>query len=122
MAICYSGLNDYEKVIEFATKSLEFNPEYNKALINRAKAHENLKQYEESLNDFKKVSLKDPSFEYKVKELEKKNEIDMEEKKKELFSNLKSFGNTILGKFGLSTDNFKLNQNEGGSYNISFQQ
>jgi hypothetical protein len=35
---------------------------------------------------------------------------------------LKDLGNTLLGKFGLSTDNFKINKDDNsGSYNISFQ-
>lgn len=63
-----------------------------------------------------------------TKDLEKLNE----KRKNEVLSGLKNLGNTILGKmfnspliinilkgkFGMSLDNFKLNQNEGGSYNI----
>lgn len=34
---------------------------------------------------------------------------------------MKGFGNTILGKFGLSLDNFKAEKDpETGSYNIQF--
>ena len=36
---------------------------------------------------------------------------------------LKDLGNTVLGKFGMSLDNFKAVQDPAtGSYNISFQQ
>lgn len=37
-----------------------------------------------------------------------------------MISGLKNIGNSILGKFGMSLDNFKLNQNENGSYNVSY--
>ena len=32
----------------------------------------------------------------------------MEKKKEEVMTNLKTFGNSLLGKFGMSLDNFKL--------------
>ncbi len=35
---------------------------------------------------------------------------------------LKNIGNSILGYFGMSLDNFKLEQGQGGGYNISFKQ
>ena len=47
---------------------------------------------------------------------------DFEEKKEKVMGQLKGLGNTLLGKFGLSLDNFKLNEQPGGGYNISFQQ
>ncbi len=49
---------------------------------------------------------------------------DRQEKMKaEMLDKLKGFGNTILGKFGLSTDNFQMVQDPNtGSYNINFSQ
>ena len=41
--------------------------------------------------------------------------------KEEMLTTLKGFGNTILGKFGLSLDNFKAEQDPvTGSYSIQF--
>ena len=37
-------------------------------------------------------------------------------------SGLKNIGNSILGYFGMSLDNFQLNQNQNGSYNITMKQ
>lgn len=39
----------------------------------------------------------------------------------EMMGKLKDVGNQFLGMFGMSTDNFKLNQAPGGGYNISYQ-
>lgn len=44
-----------------------------------------------------------------------------EKRKKEVLDGLKTIGNNVLGFFGLSLDNFKLNQGENGGYNVSFK-
>ena len=46
-----------------------------------------------------------------------------EQMKAEMLDKLKGLGNTVLGKFGMSLDNFKTVQDpETGAYSISFQQ
>jgi hypothetical protein len=45
-----------------------------------------------------------------------------EKEKDEMLSKLKELGNGILGRFGLSTDNFKFDQQEGGGYSMRFEQ
>ena len=58
-----------------------------------------------------------------VRRLPAKIEERNERMKAEMFDNLKKLGNMCLGPFGLSTDNFKMEQDPGtGSYNIQFQQ
>ena len=45
----------------------------------------------------------------------------MERQKEEMLGKLKDLGNNVLGRFGLSLDNFKADKDpETGSYNISF--
>ena len=39
----------------------------------------------------------------------------------EMLSKLKDLGNTFLGKFGLSTDNFKFDPQDGGGYSMRFE-
>lgn len=41
--------------------------------------------------------------------------------KNEVLGNLKNLGNMFLGKFGINLDNFKLNQNQDGTYNVNYQ-
>ena len=45
-----------------------------------------------------------------------------EKRKTEVIDGLKNIGNSVLGYFGMSLDNFKLEQGPGGGYNISFKQ
>ena len=45
-----------------------------------------------------------------------------EELKEQMMGQLKELGNSLLGKFGMSLDNFKAEKDPNtGSYNISFQ-
>lgn len=41
--------------------------------------------------------------------------------KDEMLGKLKELGNSILGNFGMSTDMFKFDQQEGGGYNMRFE-
>ena len=50
-------------------------------------------------------------------------EAKREDMKEEMIGKLKDLGNSILGNFGLSTDNFKAEKDDAtGSYNIQFVQ
>lgn len=44
----------------------------------------------------------------------------MEKMKDQVVGQLKNLGNMVLNKFGMDMNNFKLNQNGDGSYNISY--
>ena len=39
----------------------------------------------------------------------------------DMMDKLKGVGNTFLNMFGMSTNNFKMNEQPGGGYNISYQ-
>jgi len=40
--------------------------------------------------------------------------------KDEVMGNMKKLGNGVLGYFGMSMDNFKMQQNQDGTYNINY--
>jgi len=113
-------------VIEFATKALDLDCSHIKSLLNRAHAYETKEKPEEALEDYKKLLTVNPKdeafFKQKILALEKKVEELNEKRKGEVLDNLKKLGNSVLKNFGMSLDNFKMEKNEGGSYNISFKQ
>jgi hypothetical protein len=53
--------------------------------------------------------------------LEKENEIKLNKLKEDAMGKLKELGNSILGNFGMSLDNFKMAQDpQTGGWNIRF--
>lgn len=87
-------------------------------------AYEKVDNPEEALLAYKKIvemAPNDVKSQMKVKELEKVVAELNEKRKKEVIDGLKTIGNSFLGLFGLNLNNFKLNQTDGGGYNVSFQ-
>ena len=80
-------------------------------------------EYEEALADAKKIQELDPSFtgiSTTISELEKLHKEKFDKMKDEVLGGLKQLGNSLLGNFGMSLDNFKMNPNADGTYNISY--
>ncbi|XP_050367679.1 uncharacterized protein LOC126786022 [Argentina anserina] len=123
--ICFSKLGKYEDAIKECTKAVELNPSYIKALIRRAEAHEKLEHFEEAIADMKKILELDPSNDQArkaIRRLEPLAEAKREKIKEEMIGKLKDMGNSLLGRFGMSVDNFKAVKDPNtGSYSISFQ-
>ncbi|CAN8284068.1 unnamed protein product [Cochlearia groenlandica] len=124
-AICYLKSGKYEEAIKECTKALEINPNYAKALVRRAEAHEKLEHFEEALADLKKILELDPSNDQARKGIRRLEPLAAEKREKmkeEAIVKLKEMGNTILGKFGMSVDNFKAVKDPNtGSYSFSYQ-
>lgn len=114
----------YAECIEDCTASLELHPLSPKPLSRRSKAHEALEQYAQAIEDLKSLVALDPRDRESSLSLARLQKIENERNEKmkaEMMGKLKEFGNTILGKFGMSLDNFKATQDPtSGSYNISF--
>ena len=123
-AAAHFMLSEWEDVVYEATQAIYLKDKFTKALLRRAKDYEKLDKLSEELEDYKVISEIDPSDKFsakKVKELEKIVAEKFEKQKDEMLSKLKDFGNTILGKFGMSLDQFQAVQDPvTGSYSVSF--
>ncbi|XP_062201361.1 uncharacterized protein LOC133903896 [Phragmites australis] len=124
-AVCFLKLGKHDETIKECTKALELNPLYLKALLRRAEAHEKLEHYDEAIADMKKVIELDPSNEQAKRSLFRLEPLAAEKREKmkeEMIGKLKDLGNSVLGRFGMSVDNFKAVKDPNtGSYSISFQ-
>ncbi|BFG14731.1 hypothetical protein CerSpe_010060 [Prunus speciosa] len=124
-AICFSKLGKHEDAIKECTKALELNASYMKALLRRAEAHEKLEHFEEAIADMKKILELDPSNDQAKKTIRRLGPLAEEKREKmkeEMIGKLKDMGNSLLGRFGMSVDNFKsVKDPNTGSYSISFQ-
>jgi len=124
-AACHANLKAEEEVVKDCTSALELNPDYTKALVRRAAAHEALKSLQKALDDYEAVLKLDPMVQAAkdaVKRLPNEIRIQQEREKEEMIGKLKELGNSILGKFGLSTDNFQFDKDPStGNYSMNFK-
>ncbi|KAF9662701.1 hypothetical protein SADUNF_Sadunf18G0081600 [Salix dunnii] len=123
--VCFLKLGKFEDTIKECSKALALNPSYMKALVRRGEAHEKLENFEEAIADLKKILELDPSNDQArrtIRRLEPLAAAKREKMKEEMIGKLKDMGNSLLGRFGMSIDNFKAVQDPNtGSYSISFQ-
>mmetsp|Transcript_14297 Transcript_14297/g.25532 ORF Transcript_14297/g.25532 Transcript_14297/m.25532 type:complete len:314 (+) Transcript_14297:80-1021(+) len=114
------------EAIEDCDVSLLFNPTYVKAYLRRSTARERTDDTEEALADAKRAFELDPSNNAARKNVARLQRIEnerMEKLKEETMGKLKDLGNSLLGNFGLSLDNFNAVQDpKTGGYSISFNQ
>uniref|UniRef100_A0A7S0WL98 Tetratricopeptide repeat protein 1 n=1 Tax=Pyramimonas obovata TaxID=1411642 RepID=A0A7S0WL98_9CHLO len=125
-AACRLQNERFELVIEDCTACLEINPIYTKALLRRAQAYEKIDNLENAHEDLKKVVELEPNNTVASKEYARLAPLVEERREKlkdEMIDKLKDLGNSVLGNFGLSLDNFKATKDPNtGSYSINFQQ
>lgn len=126
MAASQLKLQRYRDAIESCTSALEINGTYVKVLVRRSAALEEIDDLEHALTDAKKVLEIDPNLTWaqqSIARLEPRVKERQEKMKEEMLGKLKDLGNTILGKFGMSLDNFKAEKDpQTGSYSIQFKQ
>ncbi|KAL1321396.1 hypothetical protein HN51_066190 [Arachis hypogaea] len=124
-AVCFQKLGKYDNTVKECTKALDLNPVYIKALVRRGEAHEKLEHFEEAIIDMKKILEIDPSNDQARKAIRRLEPLAAEKReimKEEMIAKLKEMGNSVLGRFGMSVDNFKAVKDPNtGSYSISFQ-
>lgn len=125
----YFHLEEWQQVVTDCTASLDNKPDVPKVLSRRCQALEKLDRLDEALQDAKKILELEPADMDKRKladnvyRLEKAHEKKMEKLKDEALGKLKELGNTILGNFGMSLDQFNMKQDPvTGSWSISMGQ
>ena len=116
----------HEEAIQDADVACLLNPHYTKAYVRRSSAFEKTERTEEALKDATKALELEPSnatIRKSVARLQKLEDERLEKLKEETMAKLKDLGNSLLGNFGLSLDNFAAVQDpKTGSYSISFNQ
>lgn len=124
-AACLQKLGRWDEVVRDCSQAIELDPSYLKAWTRRSAAYEALSKWHDAVEDLKKAIELDPSLrskEYKRQAfLEARAHEQFEKDKDEMMGKLKELGNTVLGKFGMSLDNFKMEQDPNtGSYSMKF--
>ncbi|KAL4200871.1 hypothetical protein AMTRI_Chr02g255790 [Amborella trichopoda] len=124
-AVCFSKLGRDTETVKECTEALKLNPTYVKALLRRAEANEKLENFEEAIADRKRILELDPANEQSRRAIGRLEPLAAEKREKmkeEMIGKLKDLGNSILGRFGMSVDNFKAVKDPNtGSYSINFQ-
>lgn len=120
------ALHRAPEAVEDCSAAIKLDPLYVKALVRRAQAYEKMDKLPEALADYKKVCEIDKSVAAAREGAKRLEPIvkDIQEKQmSEMMSQLKGLGNTLLGKIGLSLDNFKMEKDPTtGSYSVQFNQ
>ncbi|KAL6445989.1 hypothetical protein ACFW04_000985 [Cataglyphis niger] len=115
-----------DSAISDCTKAIELNSSYVKAYIRRAQLYEETDKLDEALEDFKKVLTFDPNHteaNHAMRRLPPLINERNEKLKTEMLGKLKDLGNMVLKPFGLSTNNFELQQDpNSGGYSVKFHQ
>ncbi|KAJ1461037.1 hypothetical protein M885DRAFT_508578 [Pelagophyceae sp. CCMP2097] len=122
-AACGAKLSRHDEVVSDCTAALEAKPRYVKALLRRAAAHEALERYDEAIIDMEAAVEAEPPLPRTAAALAKlkaKRHDDEEAMRGEAMGKLKDLGNSVLGNFGLSMDNFKMDKQPGGGYSVSY--
>ena len=122
--ICFNKLNEYDKALESFKEALKYNKDYSKALCNKMLLLNKKEEYLEAYEDFKRLKTLDynlwENYRNLEGELNYKAEIQKKKMTDEMLGKLKDMGNTILGKFGLSLNNFQMTPNGQGGYSIQY--
>jgi len=122
-AACFLKKASHEAVIADCTAALQLAPRYTKALLRRAQAHESLHHYSQAQVDYHAALELEPDNEVartghrRVPEAQTQYE---EQQKAEAMAKLKELGNSFLGLFGMSVDQFRFQQDPvTGNYSVS---
>lgn len=122
--ICFNKLHDYDKALDSFKEALKYDKNYSKALCNKMLLLNKKEEYLEAYEDFKRLKTLDYKLWENYRHMESGLSYNAEIQKKkmtdEMLGKLKDMGNSILGKFGLSLNNFQMTPNGQGGYSIQY--
>jgi len=127
---CYVKLGDHKQAIDACSQALIDDPQYVKALQRRASSNEAVnswssltaaqEDYTTLLKLLPPTSSQFQDADRSLRSLIPRIEAAQKQETAEMLGKLKGLGNSILGNFGLSTDNFKFEPNGQGGYSMNF--
>ncbi|KAG8729206.1 hypothetical protein FRC11_009282 [Ceratobasidium sp. 423] len=125
---CCVKLGDHEGAVKACTEALADDPNYIKALQRRASSNEAIGTWSalaSAESDYTTLlDLLPPSSKAPVRltlaRLKPRVQEAKEKETAEMMGKLKDLGNSLLGRFGLSTDNFQFTPNGQGGYGVNF--
>jgi len=129
---CHVKLGEHKEAVAACTEALLDDPQYVKALHRRAMSNDHLDTWSSLVaaeEDYKRLSeilpLDSPlrvRVQHALQGVTPRREAAQKAEMGEMMDKLKGLGNSLLGNFGLSTDNFKFEPNGQGGYSINFAQ
>eukprot|EP00703_Trepomonas_sp_PC1_P003771 JAP92835.1 Tetratricopeptide repeat protein [Trepomonas sp. PC1] len=117
MSLTYKNMKNLDMQEQSLIKCLKIDSLYRKARIQLAKLYMDQQEFISAQLEWQNIQqLSELSKDEKeLKEICDKKSID------ETLTTLKGWGNKILGKFGMSLDQFQVQKNEDGSMNIGMK-
>lgn len=110
-------LEKWEETVEWAGEALRLNEDYVKARVRRKEAREKLERYRDASEDAKQLG--------EVAEVKRLEKLADDKEKRDMdkaMGDLKNLGNSILGNFGMSLDDFEMKKDPNtGSYSVSMK-
>ncbi|RDB28388.1 Tetratricopeptide repeat protein 1 [Hypsizygus marmoreus] len=130
IAACHVKLGEHKQAVDACSQALLDDPSYVKALQRRAASNicinswSSLTSAQEDYTTLQKILPPSSPLlretERSLQSLKPRLENAQKQETAEMLGKLKGLGNSILGNFGLSTDNFKFEPNGQGGYSMNF--